>query len=68
MLLTQTQKGLTMQEKLTNYSSDLTADILKANPPKHPVLQRLSAKLNENLHTGNMITRYDRMHNRHNRT
>jgi hypothetical protein len=63
-----------MQEKVTNSSFptgesiDLTADLLKANPPKHPALQRLSAKLNEDLHTGNMISRYDRMHHRHNRS
>ena len=48
--------------------TDLTADILKATPPKHPILQRLSAKLNDELHTGNMISRYDRMHHRHARS
>lgn len=52
----------------TSESMNLTADILKANPPKHPILQRLSAKLNDDLHMGNMISRYDRMHHRHNRT
>lgn len=47
---------------------DVTTDILKSNPPKHPVLQRLSAKLNDEINTGNLISRYDRMHHRHNRT
>lgn len=51
-----------------NTSINLTAELLKSNPPKHPILQRLSAKLNDDLHTGNMISRYDRMHHRHNRT
>jgi hypothetical protein len=63
-----------MQETFNNssiaseQSVNLTADILKANPPKHPALQRLSAKLNECLDTGNMISRYDRTHHRHNRS
>lgn len=47
---------------------DVTKDILKSSPPKHPVLQRLSAKLNDEMHTGNLISRYDRMHHRHNRS
>lgn len=47
---------------------DLTTDILKSNPPKNPILQRLSAKLNQEQSTGNLISRYDRMHHRHNRS
>lgn len=62
-----------MQNNTTNKTSfseaiDVTTDILKSSPPKHPVLQRLSAKLNDEVHTGNLISRYDRMHHRHNRT
>lgn len=49
-------------------STNVLKDMLKAAPPKHPVLQRLSAKLNDNTHTGNGISCYDRMHHRHNRT
>ena len=45
----------------------LITDMLKATSSKHPVLQRLSAKLNNDLDTGNMISRYDRMYHRHNR-
>lgn len=49
-------------------SMDVTTEILKARPPQHPVLQRLSAKLNDDSHTGSGISRYDRMHHRHNRS
>lgn len=51
-----------------NAQSDVTVDLLKANPPKHPILQRLSAKLSNDLDTGSLISRYDRMHHRHNRS
>lgn len=56
----------------TNFSNEdnqnMTAEILKAKAPQHPALQRLSAKLNDESCTGSGITRYDRMHHRHNRT
>ena len=51
----------------TKADMDVTRGILKASPPQHPALQRLSAKLNDDSNTGSGISRYDRMHHRHNR-
>jgi hypothetical protein len=44
------------------------ADQLVSSTPRHPALQRLSAKLGSEMSTGQLISRYDRMHNRHNRS
>lgn len=54
--------------KATSSNMDATTEILRSTPFQHPVLQRLSAKLNDGSSTVSGISRYDRMHHRHNRT
>jgi hypothetical protein len=44
------------------------ADKLVSFTPRHPALQRLSAKLGSEMSTGQLISRYDKMHHRHNRS
>ncbi len=56
-------KNLTPQTPLADM-----VDSLKNSASENPIIKRLRAKLTEGLSTGALISRYDRMHHRHNRS
>jgi hypothetical protein len=43
-------------------------EVLRSVAPKHPALRRLHERLNTSLGAEAVITSYDRMHHRHNRS
>lgn len=44
------------------------SQVLKTSAPRHPALKRVHAKLVASAETEVAITRFDRMHHRHNRS
>lgn len=68
MLHTTSQSNSNHKENLNNATSSEFSQIIKSLSPKHPALNRVRAKLLAVEKIETVITSYDRMHHRHNRS